>query len=478
MRFPRAFNLDLLFRPRTVAVVGASNNPSKLGWHVMTSLNRDGFGGRVVPVNPGAGEILGLTAARCLEDVEGKVDLVVIAVPAPLVAGVFDACARKGVGGIVLVTAGFKEVDDPEGGRLQAALARRITRAGIPVIGPNTFGLVNRHHGLNASFTPEFSLCAKGGVSLVSQSGGIAHLSAFLALRDGIGLSKIVGLGNRMNTGFSDVVDFLMGDPDTRAVALYIEGMDRPAALLETLRAHRGKKPVVAYKTGASLSGDRASASHTGSLAGRDEIYRGFFRQAGILRAGDTETFLDAARVLAGSPPPAGGRVAVLTGQAGPGMAACDALEAAGLEVPSFSPATRAEVERLLPPLALRTNPVDMGPAWYDNEAITGMMRAVLEDERIDAVLLLMMFASANRSAVSGVAPFLRAWSQRKPVISCLLAPPGIWDEEVTALEREGGLVNFPTPERAARALAALHRAAGLRAKLEPGASRAKAVVP
>lgn len=471
MPSPPAFNLDPLFRPRTVAVVGASNNPSKLGWHVMTSLTRDGFGGRVVPVNPGTGKIFGLRAAAGLEDVEGSVDLVVIAVPARLVPEVFDACARKGVGGIVLITAGFKEVDDPEGGRLQDILARRITEAGIPVIGPNTFGLVNRHHGLNASFTPEFSLCEAGGVSLVSQSGGIAHLSAFLALRDGVGVSKIVGLGNRMNTGFSDVVDYLMEDPDTRAVALYIEGMDRPGSLLGTIRAHHGKKPVVAYKTGASLSGDRASASHTGSLAGRDEIYRGFFRQAGILRVSDAETFLDAARVLAGSPPPAGGRVAVLTGQAGPGMAACDTLEAAGLEIPSFGPVTRAEVERLLPPLALRTNPVDMGPAWYDNEAITGMMRAVLEDERIDAVLLLMMFASANRSAISGMTSFLKAWSQRKPVVSCLLAPPGVWDEEVKTLEREGALVNFPTPERAARALAGLHQAAGLRAKLDPAAS-------
>ena len=471
MPSPPAFNLNPLFHPRTVAVVGASDNPSKLGWHVMTSLTRDGFGGRVVPVNPGAREILGLRAAKSLEDVEGTVDLVVIAVPAHLVPEVFEACARKRVGAIVLITAGFKEVDDPEGGRLQDTLARRITEAGIPVIGPNTFGLVNRHHGLNASFTPEFSLCKMGGVSLVSQSGGIAHLSAFLALRDGVGVSKIVGLGNRMNTGFSDVVDFLMEDSDTRAVALYIEGMDRPGSLLETIRAHRGKKPVVAYKTGTSLSGDRASASHTGSLAGRDEIYRGFFRQAGILRASDAETFLDAARVLAGSRLPAGGGVAVLTGQAGPGMAACDTLEAAGLEIPSFSLATQAEVERLLPPLALRTNPVDMGPAWYDNEAITGMMRAVLEDERIDAVLLLMMFASANRSAISGMTSFLRTWSQRKPVVSCLLAPPGVWDEEVATLERDGALVNFPTPERAARALAALHHAAGLRAKLDPAAS-------
>lgn len=460
--FPQ-FDLDPLFKPESVAVVGASSNPAKLGWHVMTSLIKGGFKGRIIPVNPGSEEILGLPAAASLEDIEGPVGLVVIAVPAHLVPGVCEACVRKGVGGVVLITAGFKEIDDPEGARLQDLLALRMTDAGIPVVGPNTFGLVNRHHDLNASFTPEFSLCEPGGVSLVSQSGGIAHLSAFVAQREGVGLSKIVGLGNRLNTGFPAVVDYLMDDPETRVIALYIEGLEHPRNLLETVLAHGGKKPVLAYKTGSALSGDRASASHTGSLAGRHEIYRGFFRQAGILRASDMEDFLDSARSLAGSPLPQGPKVAVLTGQAGPGMAACDALEAEGLDVPRFSDSTRAEVERLLPPLALRTNPVDLGPAWYDTEAVARMMQVVLEDEDIHAVLILMMFASANRAAISGMAPVLREWGQQKPVISCLVAPTGIWDNEVLDLERSGALVNFPTPERAARALAALHRAARLR---------------
>jgi len=455
-------DLSPLFDPKTVAVIGASANPGKLGWHVMTSLTRGGFEGRIVPINPNAVKIMGCSAVAGLEDVEGPVDLAVIVVPARFVPDIFEGCIRKGVGGVVLITAGFKEIDDPDGGRLQDALAEQIDRAGIPVVGPNTYGLVNLHRNLNASFTPEFSLCERGGVSLVSQSGGIAHLSAFLAIREQIGLSKVVGLGNRMNVEFADMIHYLMEDKDTRVIALYIEGLDHPRALLEAAHAHRGKKPIVAYKTGASVSGDRASVSHTGSLAGRHEIYEGFFRQAGILRLPDTQGLLDAARALALSPLPAGGRIAVLTGQAGPGMAACDALEAMGLQIPSFSEATAAQVERLLPPLALRSNPVDMGPAWYDGEAIAGVMKAVLEDDHIDAVLLLMMFASANRSAISLMTPVLQAWGQRKPVLSCLLAFPGIWDDEVQDLERQGALVNFPTPERAARALAALVQTAQL----------------
>ena len=459
------FDLSPLFAPRTVAVVGASANPGKLGWHVMTSLTQGGFEGRIVPINPKSGDIMGRTAAARLEDVEGPVDLAVVVVPARFVPNVFEDCIHKGVGGVVLITAGFKEIDDPDGGRLQNALAEQIDRAGIPVVGPNTFGLINRHRALNASFTPEFSLCERGGVSLVSQSGGISHLSAFLALREHLGVGKIVGLGNRLNVGFAEMVHHLMEDEETRVIALYIEGLDRPRALLEAARAHLGKKPIVAYKTGASVSGDRASVSHTGSLAGRHEIYEGFFRQAGILRLTDSQDLLDAGRALAVSPLPRGGRIAVLTGQAGPGMAACDTLESMGLEIPPFTEATRAEVERLLPPLALRTNPVDMGPAWYDSEAIAAMMKAVLEDGHIDAVLLLMMFASANRAAVAGMTPVLRSWAQRKPVVSCLLAPPGIWDDEVRDLEGRGALVNFPTPERAARALGALVRTARLHAR-------------
>ncbi len=457
------FDLDPLFRPKTVAVVGASANPAKLGWHVMTSLIKGGFQGRLIPVNPGVEEILNHPTVPGIDDIQGSLDLVVIAVPAGLVPKVCEACVRKRVKGVVLITAGFKEIDDPEGAHLQEHLARKMTAAGIPVVGPNTFGLVNLHHDLNATFTPEFSLCRPGHVSLVSQSGGMAHLSAFFAQRHGMGLSKIIGLGNRLNIGFPAVMDYLMEDPDTRVVALYIEGLDHPRTLLKTALAYKGKKPIVAYKTGSSHSGDRASASHTGSLAGKHEIYRGFFRQAGILRTWDTEVFLDSARALAGSPLLQGKNVAVLTGQAGPGMAACDALETAGMFVPPFNETTRHQVERLLPPLALRTNPVDLGPAWYDTEAVARMMQVVLEDEQIHAVLILMMFASANRAAVPGISPLLREWRQRKPVISCLMGPPGIWEDEVLDLEQTGALVNFPTPERAARALAALHRSALLR---------------
>jgi acyl-CoA synthetase (NDP forming) len=410
----------------------------------------------ILPVNPGCGSVLGLPTVPSIRACDGPVDLAVVVLPSGAVPAVFEECALKGVKAIVLITAGFKEIEDPRGAELQLRLRETAERAGIAVIGPNTFGVVNLSRGLNASFTPEFSRLRKGGVSLVSQSGGISHLLAFMAMQQNGSLSKIVGLGNRLNVDFPDMLAYLMEDPDTRVIVLYMEGLDQARRLLEAARETRGRKPVIAYKTGSAGTSDRASFSHTGSLAGRHEIYLGALRQAGILCMDDAEGLLDAARALASCPVPGGGRVAVLSGQAGPGMAACDVCEALGMEIVSFGPETQKRINELLPPLALRTNPVDMGPAWYNAEATAGILRAVLEDEHVDAVLLLTMFASANREAVSGLTRLFRGRRPNKPLVTCLLSPPGIWDAEITGLEDAGVLVNLPTPERSARALASL----------------------
>jgi len=449
-------NLKALFNPHTVAVIGASEKQDKLGFHVMKSLTSGGFKGTIVPVNPGAKSVMNLPAFSSLEDFPGEIDLAIVVLPAKLVPEIFHECARKGVKGIVLISAGFKEIDDSQGAALQKILAELANEARIPVIGPNTFGMVNLHVDLNASFTPEFSWLPKGGIALVSQSGGISHLMGFMAMRQNAGISKIVGLGNRLNVDFPEMVPYLMQDSETRVIALYLEGLDEPRSLMEAIKQTRFAKPVVAYKTGRSRTGDQASLSHTGSLAGRQEIYEGALKQSGVLYVDGAERLLDAARALSLCPLPEGRRVAILSGQAGPGMAASDVCEAEGMEIARFRAETQRVINNLLPPLALRTNPVDMGPAWYNTSAIEGIIGAVMEDRNVDAILLLMMFASANRAAVSGFSDLLLKWKQRKPVIACLIAPPGIWDKEVGRLEKGGALINIPTPERAAKTLALL----------------------
>ena len=449
-------NLRALFNPETIAVIGASDNTGKLGHHVMKSLIRGGFPGTIVPVNPGAERIMEIPAYPSVDRYEGTIDTAVVVLPAPLVPHIFTQLIDKGVKGIVLITAGFKEIDDPAGAELQRRLKTMARDAGIAVIGPNTFGMINMHRALNASFTPEFSSMNKGGVALVSQSGGISHLLGFMAMRDHVGMGAVVGLGNRLTVDFADMVTYLVNDPDTDVIALYIEGIDSPRRLMDAARAARGVKPLVAYKTGSAQVGDSASSSHTGSMAGSHRVYKGAMAQAGILRVEDSEALLDAAKALAGATLPRGPRMAVLSGQAGPGMAACDVCESRGLEIAGFTDGTRRIIDELLPPLALRTNPVDMGPAWYDSNAIARIVRAVLDDPAVDGILLLMMFASANRDALGGFAPVLTQRGRKKPVVSCLVSPPGIWDDEILELERRGALVNFPTPERAAGAMASL----------------------
>jgi acetyl-CoA synthetase (ADP-forming) len=449
-------NLKILFNPRAVAVIGASENPDKLGFHVMKSLTSGGFKGTIVPVNPGVKSVMSLAAFPSLGDFPGEIDLAIVVLPAKRVPGIFEECSQKGVKGIVLITAGFREIDDAQGAVLQDTLADLANKTGIPVIGPNTFGMVNLHLDLNASFTPEFSWLPKGGIALVSQSGGISHLMGFMAMRQKAGISKIVGLGNRLNVDFAEMVTYLTTDPDTRVIALYLEGLDEPKRLMRAATQTRFAKPVVAYKTGSSRTGNQASLSHTGSLAGRHEIYEGALRQSGFLYVDSAERLLDAARALALCPLPKGNHLAILSGQAGPGMAASDVCEAEGMEIAVFGPETQQVINSLLPPLALRTNPVDMGPAWYNTSAIEGIIGAVMEDRNVDALLILMMFASANRAAVAGFSELLLKWKQQKPVVACLVAPPGIWDEEVHRLEEGGAMINIPTPERAAKTLALL----------------------
>ena len=449
-------NMARLFNPGSVAVIGASKDPGKLGFHVMKSLTRGGFGGKIIPVNPGSMEIMGLKAFASIHEYRGKIDLVIVVLPARMVPRVFLECEKKKVAGIVLITAGFKEIDDPAGAELHDEIHGIAEKAGMPVIGPNTFGVISFHACLNASFTPEFSLLRAGNIALVSQSGGMSHLLGFMALNEDVGFSKIVGLGNRLNVDFPEMFDYLMDDPDTKVIALYVEGVDGARDLMTAAKRHGGRKPMIAYKTGSADVGDAASKSHTGSLAGKHEIYGGAFKQAGILPVSNAETLLDGANALALCPLPEGPGVAILSGQAGPGMAACDLTENLGLNIVSFTEKTQEKVNDALPPLALRINPVDMGPAWYDSAAIRKIVHAVMEDNNVNSILLLMMFASANVDAVKDLAPILKTWKQRKPVIGCLVAPPGIWDEQIKDLESSGALVNYPTPERAAAALVAL----------------------
>ena len=452
--------LKELFAPRSVAVVGASDGIDKLGYHVMKSLVTGHFKGEIYPVNPKAEAVWGLKAYSGIAAVPGEIDLAVIVVPASAVPDTLHECGRKGVKGAVLITAGFKEIEDPGGAELEHRIKGIAERYGLPIIGPNTFGFANISSGANASFTPEFSLLEKGGVTLISQSGGLCHLCGFLAMEERMGMSKLMSLGNRVNVDFPEALRFFLEeDAETTVVALYVEGLDEPKKTLEAVRLRRTRKPVIAYKAGRSEEGDKASKFHTGSLAGNHRIWQGALKQAGILEVTTAEELVDTAKALDVCAPLNGNRIAVLSGQAGPGMVAADGLADGGLKLARFTPATQARINEMLPPIAMRTNPVDMGPSWYNPENMLNILGAVVEDENTDGVLFVAMFASANVELLASMEEIMKGReSFAKPVIACFTAPPGVWDEGIKAMDRKKGVAILHTPERAARAMGNLLR--------------------
>ena len=453
--------LKELFCPESVAVVGASNSFDKLGYHVMKSLVQGNYEGRIFPVNPKGQEVWGIRSYPALSEVSETVDLAVIAVPAPFVPEILHECGRKMVKGVVLITAGFREIEDAKGDALQREIERIARQYELPIIGPNTFGFVNRTFGVNASFTPEFSLLEKGGVALISQSGGICHLCGFLAMEQRMGVSKLMSLGNRLNIGFPELLKHLVEeDEDTRVIALYIEGLDDPRNMLDTAKSLRGRKNIIALKAGKSEKGDSASRFHTGSLAGDYQIWKGALRQAGILEVTSVEEMIDTAKVLDACPPIKGPNIAVLSGQAGPGMIAADAVEKAGLKLARFSAKTQETINRLLPPIAIRTNPVDMGPTWYNSENILEILKAVLEDDGTDGVIFIAMFASANVHLAKAMAEYMKGVDPfKKPVVAIFTAPPGVWADEIREMDGKKGVSIIPTPERAGVVMGNLRRA-------------------
>lgn len=443
-----------LFYPQAVAVIGASGNFLKMGHQCMLSLREGGFPGPLYPIHPLEKEILGIRAYPSLDQVPGQVDLAILAVPASEAIPALQACQKKGVGGAVVITAGFREIESPEGSRLQSEMATVANRGRIKIIGPNTFGMVNVPAHLNASFTPVFSHLKPGPITVVSQSGGVSHLIAYQALDEGVGLAKVVGLGNRCNVEFADLLPFLAGDVETGCIILFIEGLDNPRALLAAVKKVSSKKPVVAMKAGRYAASLEAARSHTGSLAGRYEIYEASLRQAGAIVVREPRELLDVAKILTILRPSSGRNVAVMSFQAGPGILLTDEVIRSGLRMAPFSKETQESLNRYLPPLTIRNNPVDMAFA-RNEQAFEETVHLVLGDKQVDALVIFLLhhpFMTPRRIK----APLLRQKHQsNKPILLCANSPRGLIEDEIEELEAKGIPV-YSLPDRTIRALRGL----------------------
>jgi acetyl coenzyme A synthetase (ADP forming)-like protein len=443
------------FHPRSVAVIGASRQRSTIGGEVLHNLLSYGLRGSVLPVNPNAPLVQGVAAYASVEEIPAAVDLAVIVVPAKLVLEVAEACGRKGVRALVVISAGFAETG-AEGRSRQNELVRICRAAGMRLVGPNCMGVLNTDPEvrLNATFAP--APPPEGRLAFMSQSGALGLAIMDYAGMLGLGLSTFASVGNKADISGNDLVRYWEQDPKTDAILLYLESFGNPRKFSRIARQVARVKPIVAVKSGRSPAGARAAGSHTGALlAASDLTVDALFRQAGVIRTDTLEEMFDVASLLANQPPPRGRRVAILTNAGGPGILCADTCVAEGLEVGPLAEETRAALRALLPAEASVSNPVDMlasAPADHYQEAI----RILGQDPNVDSLVVIFIPPLVTRPG--DVAQAIVAGAQgleRKPVLTVFMQSRGTPAE----LRAKGvQLPSYAFPEAAARALAHVAR--------------------
>jgi acetyl coenzyme A synthetase (ADP forming)-like protein len=452
--------LEALFRPRSIAVIGASRDRGTVGGALFHNLVKHDFQGAVYPVNPKADVVQSVKAYPSVDALPEAVDLAILVVPAAHVNATLEACGKRGVKAAVVISAGFKEIGG-EGVRREQELVAIARRHGMRVVGPNCLGVLNTESGvsMDATFAPPFP--PPGPVAFSSQSGalGLAIIEYANALN--VGLSQFVSVGNKADVSGNDLIEFWEKDPGTRIILLYLESFGNPRKFLEIARRVARTKPIVAVKSGRTSAGMRAASSHTGSLAGADTAVTALCAQAGVIRTDTLEELFDVAMLLAHQPVPRGHRVGIVTNAGGPAIMASDACETRGLVVSSLSDETRAALQAFLPAEASVRNPVDM-IASATAESFEKAVRLVANDPEVDALIVLYVppivtnpleiaqaIVRGNEAAKAdlrarGVAP--------KPVLTCFLGSHGV-PEGLRSLQ-EGSIPSYTFPEAAAIALA------------------------
>ncbi|MBL8860604.1 MAG: acetate--CoA ligase family protein, partial [Planctomycetes bacterium] len=446
-------SLDRLFRPRAVAVIGASRRAGSIGWQVLHSLVTGGFEGKVFPVNPHAEVLHSIKCHPSVTAIPDPVDLAVITVPKALVQGAVEDCARKGVGAVVVITAGFKETG-AAGAAAEARLLATARRHGLRLVGPNCMGIQNAEAGvrLNASFSRSFP--QSGPVAFVSQSGAMGE--AILAHADHLqlGVAMFVSMGNRADVSANDLIDYWGAEDPVRCILLYLESFGNPRNFVPIARRVSRDKAIVAVKAGRSAQGARAASSHTGALAGADVAADALLKECGVQRVDSVEELFDVGLALSKLGIPAGNRVAVLTNAGGPAILATDALIGSGLALAQLSQRTRAALRRMLVPEASVENPVDM-VASATAENYRRALGVLLADSGVDEVLVIFVPPITHDPVAVARSVFAAARGSTKPVVGCFMSR----DEVLASIAREAQQDWVPVylyPESAVRALAAL----------------------
>jgi acetyltransferase len=455
--------LTPLFYPRSIAVIGASRHRGKIGYEIVRNLLDFGFQGKVFPVNPTADVVHSIKAYPTVLDVPDPVDLAVVVVPKEQVLDVVDQCGRKGVRGLVVITAGFRETG-PEGAERERQLVQRVRQYGMRMIGPNCMGVINTDPcvSMNATFAYERPL--PGSIGFISQSGALGAAILSLSRHLNLGFSMFASIGNKANVSSNDLLEYWDSDERTKVILLYLEDFGNPRRFAEIARRVMRRKPVIAVKSGRTLAGSRAALSHTGSVAGTDVAVDALLEQCGVIRALSIGDMFDMAMAFVSQPLPRGRRVAILTNAGGPGILAADACVGLGLEIAELSSSTKTALRSFLPREASVENPVDM-IASATTEMYGRAMRVLLEAEEVDSLMVVNVppiMQDPFQVAVE-ISQIARAYD--KPVVGCFMGVEAIFRE---LQRREVELIPlYPFPESAARALWGLTRYAELRSRPE-----------
>jgi acetyltransferase len=435
--------LDPIFRPRSVAVVGATEREGSVGRTVLWNLISSPFGGTVFPVNPKRSSVLGVKAYPSLDAIPDPIDLAVIVTPAPTVPELMEGCASAGVRGVIVISAGFKEVG-PAGAELERQILAVARRARIRVVGPNCLGVMNPISGLNATFAA--GMARAGSVGFVSQSGALLTAVLDWANREGVGFSSVVSLGSMLDVGWGDVIYYLGDDPHTESIVIYMETIGDARSFLSAAREVALTKPIIVIKPGRTAEAARAAASHTGSLTGSDEVLAAAFRRVGVLRVERISDLFGMAEVLAKQPRPTGPRLTIVTNAGGPGVIATDALVGGGGRLADLSPETLAALDAVLPETWSHNNPVDIiGDA--PPERYARAVEITARDPGSDGLLVIL--TPQAMTDPTRTAEALTAFSRLpgKPILASWMGGREV--ETGARILRQAGIPTFDYPDTA-----------------------------
>ena len=444
-------SLTPFFSPQGVAIIGASLDPTKLGYGLSRNLVQSGYRGAIHFINLKGGNLMGHPVYRHISETPDPVDLAVVLIPAQAIPAAIEDCAQRGIKALIIASGGFRETGS-QGAALEDKCLDIARAYGVRLLGPNCIGLIDTHLPIDTTFlsppgpTP-------GDVAFISHSGAICAAVIDWARGQGFGLSRMVSLGNQSDVTETDLLAPVAEDPYTRVITLYLEGVSDGRRFLEQAQAVTRQKPVVALKVGRYMSSQQAVASHTGALAGLESAYNAAFRRAGVIRAETTEELFDWARALAWCPLPKGRSVGVLTNAGGPGVTAIDALEAQGLNIANLSSGTEAALRDLLDPAASLKNPVDMLAAATPQQ-YAGCLQVLLDDAHVDSVMVILPPPPMHTAGGIAKAIIPVIYTADKPVIVALMGERLI--QEAVEHFRAARIPEYRFPERAAEALAVL----------------------